>query len=112
MHFKSIGGSVTDNTFVRRLLLPRIASCARVPSLAHSSALPLQNHTAGIFITIMPGWLEGPVGLRDVVVGGNTFMSNEKESDAGDAIYFYKVTRRMGSTGCQACLSAANALRV
>ena len=44
----------------------------------HRSASPLQNHTAGIFITIMPGWLEGPVGLRDVVVGGNTFMSNEK----------------------------------
>ena len=46
--------------------------------LLTSGASPLQNHTAGIFITIMPGWLEGPVGLRDVVVGGNTFMSNEK----------------------------------
>ena len=32
------------------------------------------NHTKGLYITIQPQWLEGSVGLRDVVVAGNSFI--------------------------------------
>ena len=35
------------------------------------------NHTKGVFVTIMPGWLEGSVGLRDVVVAQNLFLNTE-----------------------------------
>ena len=46
--FKSIGGQVLDNSFKR---------------------------TNAISIVIWPGWLEGSVGLRDVVVEGNMFSN-------------------------------------
>ena len=46
--FKSIGGQVLDNSFKR---------------------------TNAISIVIWPGWLEGSVGLRDVLVEGNMFSN-------------------------------------
>ena len=52
IHFKSIGGTVEDN---------------------------FMNHTLGIAILIWPNWLEGSMGLRDVLVARNTFAPNASQ---------------------------------
>lgn len=52
VHFKSIGGSVAGN---------------------------FMNHTGGIGIVIWPQWLEGSVGLRDVLVARNSFAPNASQ---------------------------------
>jgi len=49
IHFKSIGGVVEDNVL---------------------------NNTLGIGIYSWPGWLEGSMGLRDVLVARNSFVNN------------------------------------
>jgi hypothetical protein len=38
------------------------------------------NHTAGIGIIIWPQWLEGSVGLRDVLVARNSFAPNVSQA--------------------------------
>ena len=53
LHFKSIGGVIEKN---------------------------FMNHTGGIGILIWPGWLEGSVGLRDVLVAGNSFAPNAAQA--------------------------------
>lgn len=53
VHFKSIGGTVENN---------------------------FMNHTRGIGILIWPQWLEGSVGLRDVLVSGNSFAPNASQA--------------------------------
>jgi hypothetical protein len=50
VHFKSIGGRVTSNSF---------------------------NHTGGVGIIIWPQWLEGSAGLRDVAVTDNVFLNHQ-----------------------------------
>lgn len=49
IHFKSIGGTVEDN---------------------------VMNNTLGVGILIWPHWLEGSVGLRDVLVARNSFVNS------------------------------------
>ena len=49
IHFKSIGGTVEDN---------------------------FMNNTLGIGILIWPNWLEGSMGLRDVLVARNSFANS------------------------------------
>jgi hypothetical protein len=38
------------------------------------------NNTGGIGILIWPEWLEGSVGLRDVLVARNTFAPNASQA--------------------------------
>ena len=56
LRFKSIGGSVTGNSF---------------------------NRIVGISILIWPGWLEGSAGLRDVLVADNTMLAYLKANTSG-----------------------------
>ena len=56
LRFKSIGGSVTGNSF---------------------------NRTVGISILIWPGWLEGSAGLRDVLVADNSMLAYLKANTSG-----------------------------
>ena len=35
------------------------------------------NHTKGLYIATQTQWLEGSVGIRDVVVSGNVFLHTE-----------------------------------
>ena len=54
LRFKSIGGSVSSNSFSR---------------------------TVGISISIWPGWLEGSAGLRDVLVAENSMLAFNKNAN-------------------------------
>ena len=57
IHFKSIGGTVEDN------FMNRTARGSDAPGF-------------GIAILIWPNWLEGSMGLRDVLVARNSFAPN------------------------------------
>ena len=55
IHFKSIGGTVEDN---------------------------FMNNTLGIGIYAWPTWLEGSMGLRDVLVARNSFVNSVRLANA------------------------------
>jgi hypothetical protein len=65
IHFKSIGGTVEDN---------------------------FMNNTLGIGILIWPHWLEGSMGLRDVLVARNSFANSIRLPNASQPVVVGKGT--------------------
>jgi hypothetical protein len=65
IHFKSIGGTVEDN---------------------------FMNNTLGIGILMWPGWLEGSIGLRDVLVARNSIINSVRLANASHTVVVGKGT--------------------
>ena len=74
VHFKSIGG--VGSFSPPSLFLSLIALCLRLQVVSDN----FMNHTGGIGIVIWPQWLEGSVGLRDVLVARNSFAPNAAQA--------------------------------
>ena len=68
IHFKSIGGTVEDN---------------------------FMNNTLGIGILMWPNWLEGSIGLRDVLVARNSIINSVRLANASHTVVVGKGARNI-----------------